>query len=70
VHHHVTSVLIGDVTTGSATVRSYYAVHTAIGLDHWGRYRDRVVEADGRWRFAERVVTVDGSAAGSHFVSG
>ena len=33
VHHHVSSVLITDVLGGRGRVRSYFAVHTAIGLD-------------------------------------
>lgn len=70
VHHHVASVGISDLTTERATVRSYYAVHTGSGLDHWGRYRDTVVADRGRWLFAERVVTVDGASSGSRFVDG
>ncbi len=69
VQHHVASLHVEVGVTGdrpSATARSYFAVHTTIGLDHWGRYRDRfVVGADGTWRFAERVVRVDGHASGS-----
>ncbi len=68
VHHHVSSVLIDDLTATTATVRSYYAVHAATGLDHWGRYRDRVVRHDEEWRFAERIVLVDGWSAGSRVV--
>lgn len=68
VHHHVTSVLISDLAADSATVRSYYAVHTVTGPDHWGRYRDRVVRTGTAWAFAERIVTVDGAAPGSRFV--
>lgn len=65
VQHHVSSVLITEVGGAGATVRSYYAVHTAIGLDHWGRYADRVELEIGRWRFAQRMVVVDGVAPGS-----
>ena len=33
------------------------------GADHWGRYRDVLVpQPDGRWRFQERVVRLDGHA--------
>jgi hypothetical protein len=68
VHHHVSSVLITDVLGGRARVRSYFAVHTAVGLDHWGRYFDRVELEIGRWRFTERMVVVDGSSADSLMV--
>ena len=33
-------------------VSSYFAVHTDVGLDHWGRYRDVLIPVDGRWLFA------------------
>ena len=68
VHHHVSSVLITDVLGGRGRVRSYFAVHTAIGLDHWGRYFDRLELEIGRWRFSERIVVVDGSSPGSLMV--
>ena len=32
------------------------------GPDHWGRYRDRYAQRDGRWLFARRQVRVDGRA--------
>ena len=70
VHHHVSSIHIHLDTPASAVVRSYFLVVTAIGPDHWGRYRDQVVEsaADGGWRFAERTVRVDGHAPGTLMV--
>lgn len=68
VHHHVSSVLITDVTGGRARVRSYFAVHTGVGLDHWGRYIDNVELELGRWRFTQRMVVVDGSAPDSVMV--
>lgn len=68
VHHHVSSVLVTDVTEGSASARSYFTVMSEIGVDHWGRYLDRVVLDGDRWRFAERRVVVDGYASGSRVV--
>jgi uncharacterized protein (TIGR02246 family) len=44
--------------------RSYYAVLTEAGLDHWGRYVDRYVRRDDRWLFLHRHVTLDGSVPG------
>jgi uncharacterized protein (TIGR02246 family) len=72
VQHHVSSVMIDLDHHDSATVRSYFVVLTAAGPDHWGRYRDQVVETapGGRWLFAERVVTVDGHVPGSIMVPG
>ena len=65
---HVTGThLIDVVDADHATGRLYFQVLTDAGLDHWGRYADRYVRLDGRWRFAERRVTTDGYAAGSPF---
>lgn len=69
VRHHVSNVRIRLVGPDEAEVMSYFAVLTSIGLDHWGRYRDRVVRTeDGTWRFTERTVRVDGHAPGSLMV--
>ncbi len=67
--HHVSSVLIQEVSGSGAAVRSCFAVYGPAGLDHWGRYIDRLKLEIGRWRFAERVVVVDGAAAGSRGVT-
>jgi uncharacterized protein (TIGR02246 family) len=71
VRHHVSSVLIDLDTHAQATVRSYSLVLTDAGVDHWGRYRDQVVETapGGSWQFQERVVRVDGHAPGSRMVT-
>lgn len=68
VRHHVSSVRIEIVSATETAVGSYFAVYTRIGLDHWGRYRDRIVLDQGVWRFAERRVRVDGSSAESLMV--
>lgn len=69
VRHHVASLRIVIAGPAAAEATSYFSVFTAIGLDHWGRYRDRfVVDADGAWRFAERTVRLDGHAEGSLMV--
>lgn len=67
VRHHLASVWIETITTVEASVRSYFSVLTPIGLDHWGRYHDRLVPDGNRWRFAHRIVAVDGYAPGSAF---
>jgi hypothetical protein len=48
-----------------ARARSYFLAVTDTGVDHWGRYRDELVPAGGRWRFAVRQVRTDGAAPGS-----
>jgi hypothetical protein len=67
--HCVTNVLIDvDVdVVDAATAASYFEVVTDIGLDHWGRYRDRFEPVGGRWLLAERSVKTDGYAPNSYF---
>ncbi len=66
VRHHVSSLVIDVSSPSEASASSYFLVLTAIGIDHWGRYRDRLTTDDaGRWRFAERTVRVDGQAPNS-----
>lgn len=65
---HFTATHQIDLVDGEhATGRVYFQVLTDAGLDHWGRYVDRYVRLAGRWRFAERVVTVEGWSQGSAF---
>jgi hypothetical protein len=64
VRHHVSSVRFASVGRDRVDVTSYFAVHTDIGLDHWGRYRDVLVPGD-RWLFASRKIAVDAFATES-----
>lgn len=69
VRHHVSSLVIEVASPTAATASSYFVVLTGIGVDHWGRYRDRLAAGlDGRWRFIERSVRVDGHTPGSVIV--
>jgi uncharacterized protein (TIGR02246 family) len=62
---HYTSTLQIDVDDAAhARSRCYFAVLMPHGLDHWGRYVDEFVCADGTWRFARRTVTTDGRREG------
>lgn len=65
VRHHVSSVHFGAVSRAQVEVSSYFAVHTDIGLDHWGRYRDVLIPIEGRWLFARRRISVDAFSAQS-----
>lgn len=65
VRHHVSSIRFGSVASDRVEVSSYFAVHTDVGLDHWGRYRDVLVPLNGQWLFAHRRINVDGFAADS-----
>jgi uncharacterized protein (TIGR02246 family) len=61
---HFTSTHVIDVDGDRATSRCYFQVLTSAGLDHWGRYRDELARADGRWLFIRREVRVDGVTPG------
>lgn len=69
VRHHVSSVRFAGVTRDRVDVTSYFAVHTDVGLDHWGRYRDVLVPRDGHWLFASRKISVDAFSAVSLIAS-
>jgi ketosteroid isomerase-like protein len=60
IRHHVTSVQVDVLGPDDAEAASYFQALTAGGLDHWGRYRDRVVRRDAIWRLAYRAVRIDG----------
>jgi hypothetical protein len=62
--HYATNVTISVASEREATAASAFFVVSETGLDHWGRYRDRLVPADGGWRFAHRLVRTDGYAPG------
>jgi hypothetical protein len=59
VRHHVSSVRFGSVARDRVEVSSYFAVHTDVGLDHWGRYRDELIPVNDQWLFARRRISVD-----------
>jgi uncharacterized protein (TIGR02246 family) len=61
---HVTTNLIVEIDGDAATARSYFTVlqQTAtipLQLIVAGRYHDRFVRVDGRWRFADRLIHMD-----------
>jgi hypothetical protein len=67
VRHTVTNVRFESVSRDEATVASYFTVFTEIGLDHMGRYRDRLVPVGDRWLIAHRFVSTDWRAPDSVF---
>jgi hypothetical protein len=67
VRHTVTNVRFEAVAESEATVASYFTVFTQIGLDHMGRYRDRLVPVGDRWLIAHRFVSTDWRAPDSIF---
>jgi len=65
IRHHVSSVHVTFPTRDEARATSYFLAVTAIGPDHWGRYRDRLARVGDEWRFTQRAATVEGHAPGS-----
>ena len=67
VRHNVDNIRFESVSPTEATVASYFTVFTDVGLDHLGRYRDRLVPVGERWLIAHRFVSMDWRAPGSLF---
>jgi hypothetical protein len=67
VRHFVTNLRFDKVTPERIDTSAYFAVLTAAGLDHWGRYRDVLVPAEGRWLLSHRVVRTDAMVPDSPF---
>jgi hypothetical protein len=69
VRHNVTNIRFESVSATEITVASYFLVVTRSGVDHVGRYRDRMVPVGDDWLIAHRFVSVDWHAANSLFGS-
>ena len=67
VRHNVTNVRFETLTPTEATVASYFTVFTNIGVDHMGRYRDRLVPVGDEWLIAHRFVSTDWRAPATLF---
>jgi SnoaL-like domain len=67
VRHNVTNARFESVSPTEITVASYFLVVTRSGVDHVGRYRDRLVPVGDDWLIAHRFVSVDWHAANSLF---
>jgi hypothetical protein len=65
IHHHVSSTHFQFISESEAQTRSYFAVLTSIGLDHWGRYHDRFAPENDSWLLTSRSIHVDGFAKDS-----
>jgi ketosteroid isomerase-like protein len=64
IQHHTTTHLIDIIDEKTAKGRSYFAVYTRDGLDHWGRYIDDYGRQQDQWLFLRRSVKVEGVTAG------
>lgn len=64
--HHLSTSHVEFEGASIANAWTYFQVLSAVGLDHAGRYVDRLVAAgDGRWLLASRRVVVEWAAADS-----
>jgi SnoaL-like domain len=54
VSHHLTTCRIELTLPTAATVRTYWLVTTAVGLDHNGYYDDRFIKCGEDWLIAYR----------------
>jgi len=60
IRHFTSNPRITFESETRAQVRTYYAVLSSFGLDHWGRYIDEFGVVDGEWLITKRVITTDG----------
>ena len=59
--HHLALPMVDILGPGQARAFTYFSAVAAAGLDHWGTYRDQLVEIDGEWRFQSRIITLEGA---------
>jgi len=59
VRHVVSNTRFLELDRDHALVGSYYTVVTEVGLDHYGRYRDRFVPVGDEWLIEHRLVATD-----------
>jgi hypothetical protein len=65
IRHHVASQLIEVDSDTEARSSCYWtAIVGDLGVDHWGRYIDRLHLHNGRWCFRERRIYLDGAVPG------
>ena len=60
IRHYTSNPTIDLESETRAQVRTYYAVLSSFGLDHWGRYLDEFGVVDGEWLITKRTVTTEG----------
>jgi hypothetical protein len=67
--HHLGTCWIDILDETHARAITYFTVISQCGLDHAGRYLDKLVKRDGRWQFAHRNVIVEWRNEASGFVA-
>ena len=57
--HHLATHYAELTGPGEANATTYFTAYTEIGVDHIGRYVDRLRRVEHEWRFVHRRVAVD-----------
>lgn len=65
--HHLTSNRVRLRSDRTASCDAYFVAMTDTRADHWGRYRDAVTLTSAGWRFATRLLVVEGYAEQSWY---
>lgn len=65
--HNLTTRFIEIIDDSEATSTSYFMVTSEIGLDHSGRYFDRLSRREGGWQITHRRISIDWMHEGSRF---
>ena len=60
IRHMTSNLHIAVASPEEARAECYFVAITEEGVDHWGRYRDRLVPFGDRWVFTYRRVRTDG----------
>jgi hypothetical protein len=68
--HHLGTCFIELLGPQDARAITYFTVVSQTGLDHAGRYLDRLTLRDGTWQFAHRNVVVEWRSPDSGFMRG
>jgi len=64
--HHLTTAVIELDGENDASADTYFLNFNERGLDHWGRFRDRLKrDATGEWLFTRRETIEEGKAENS-----
>jgi hypothetical protein len=63
--HHLSSIFVEPRSDGVVSTYACFLWIGSKGPDHWGTYRDEVVESDDGWRFKRRRAIIDGHVSGS-----
>jgi hypothetical protein len=68
--HNITTSVVELDGPSAALATHYVLVVTELGLDHMGRYEDRLAKTSDAWRVAHRRVSVEWIRPDSRFLKG